>query len=270
MATGCASTPYTYGARSDYIPPTTDVEQLSVEQGRPNAFIDTIGWLFGIPMRIVLWDRRVNNHDISTGTRAAIESYLDKNHLDDVKVRLNQYAPGDELSRTVGNESVGIGWKYTAGIISWLIYTLLPQRIFGGDNFNPFSNTVNIYSDIPAVALHEAAHAKDLAARKYKGTYAVAYLIPFFSLYVEALSSNDTISYLHADGTIEEQKQGYKVLYPAYGTYVGANAALFLSSPWNTLAPVLGAIPGHVIGRAKASEVDTDGYNLVNTPDPDW
>ena len=267
LINGCASAPYHYGSGEEYIPPTTTVEGLSIEEGRPNKFIDTLGWIFGIPARIILWDKRVNNHELSEETRSAIENYLHKNELNGVKVRLNQYAPGDEFSRIVDNESVGIGWRYTAGMLSWLFYTLLPQRIIGGDNYNPFSNTINLYSDVPAIGLHEAAHARDVAGREYKGTYAVAYFIPFFSLYVEALSSNEAISYLHADGTIKEQQEAYHVLYPAYGTHVGANLALFLSSPWSALAPILGAIPGHAIGRAKASQIDEDGYNLVKTVD---
>lgn len=264
LTSGCASVPYHYGNEDGYTPPISTTDELSIEQGQPNDFIDTLGWVFGIPSKIILWDRRVNNHEISHDTREAIDSYLNKNELYGVKVRLNQYAPGDEFWRIVDNESVGMGWKYTVGMLSWLFYTILPQRIIGGDNYNPFSNTINIYSDIPAVALHEGAHAKDLAGRKYKGTYATAYLIPFFSLYVEALSSNEAISYLHADGTIEEQQEAYKVLYPAYGTHVGANVALFLSSPWSILAPALGAIPGHIIGRDKAAEIHEDGYNRVN------
>jgi hypothetical protein len=264
LTSGCASVPYHYGKEDGYIPSARTAEELSIEQGQPNGFIDTLGWIFGIPSKIILWDSRVNNHEISHDTREAIDSYLRKNELYGVKVRLNQYAPGDEFARTVANDSVGMGWKYTIGMLSWLFYTILPQRIIGGDNYNPFSNTINIYSDVPAVALHEGAHAKDLAGRKYKGTYASAYFIPFFSLYVEVLSSNEAISYLHADGTVEEQQEAYEVLYPAYGTHVGANVALFLSSPWNTLAPVLGAIPGHFIGRSKAAEIYEDGYNLVN------
>lgn len=266
LTAGCASAPYSYGKQDGYIPPPDTGATPSIEEGRPNAFIDGIGWVFGIPARIILWDRRVSNHRISDNTRAAITSYLDRNELNAVKVRLNQYAPGDELYRTVHNKSVGIGWRYTAGMLHWLFYTLLPQRIFGIDNYNPFSDTINLYSDVPAIALHEAAHAKDVAGRKYKGTYAVAYFIPFFSLHVEALASNDAISYLHADGTVAEQREGYNILYPAYGTYVGANAALFLNSPWNLLAPAIGAIPGHIIGRSKASEISEDGYNLTGAP----
>ena len=110
LMNGCASVPYHYGKEDDHIPSAKTTEQLSIGEGRPNEFIDTLGWVFGIPLRIILWDRRVNNHEISEDTRMAIESYLNKNELNTVKVRLNQYAPGDEFSRIVDNESVGIGW----------------------------------------------------------------------------------------------------------------------------------------------------------------
>ena len=42
-----------------------------------------------------------------------------------------------------------------------VFYTIFPGRVFGGDRYNPFTNTINLYSDHPSIALHEAAHAKD-------------------------------------------------------------------------------------------------------------
>ena len=56
----------------------------------------TVGWIFGIPSKIILWNSRIDNHDISPETEAAIAEYMAANELWDVKVRLNQYAPLDE------------------------------------------------------------------------------------------------------------------------------------------------------------------------------
>jgi hypothetical protein len=57
----------------------------------------------GIPAKLILFDRRVENHRVSEETEAAIAAYLQSNELDSVKVRLNQYRPnatGNDWSPT--------------------------------------------------------------------------------------------------------------------------------------------------------------------------
>ena len=57
--------------------------------------------------------------------------------------------------------------------IANMFYTAFPERIFaafpfigGGDHYNPYTNTINIYSDHRAIVLHEGGHAKDFARRR--------------------------------------------------------------------------------------------------------
>lgn len=253
---GCAALPYRSGSVDQYyvsedLAPLT---QPQIERGEPRPVIDTIGWIIGIPSKIILWDRRVENHKIGDETEEAIARYLAVNELDTVKVRLNEYAPGDEWRRLRANRSVGWGWRYTAGTLSWLGYTLLPGRVFGGDHYNAYTNTINLYSDVPAIAVHEGGHAKDFARRKYKGTYAIVYALPAAPLWYEAVASRDALAYLHEHGTIEDEQEGYRILTPAYGTYVGDAVSQFV--PWNgTLVYAAAVVPGHFIGRIQARRV---------------
>lgn len=190
----------------------------------------------------------MDNHQIDAQTEEVLFRYLELNELAHVKVRLNQYAPRDEFRRTIKNRSVGVGWRYTIGILAWLEYTLLPGRFFGGDNYNPYSNTINLYSGIPAIALHEGGHAKDFAERKWKGFYAFSYAIPFVNLYHEALASNDALGYLMAHESNELQREGYRIMHPAYGTYIGGN--LTILNPELGLPVFAGAVVGgHITGR---------------------
>ena len=64
-----------------------------IERGKPRPVLDGMGWVFGIPSKIILWNHRVENHNVSADTEASIRRYLDVNDLDHVKVRNNQYAP---------------------------------------------------------------------------------------------------------------------------------------------------------------------------------
>ena len=253
LAAGCAVSPYRYGAAEQYFtsPKLAAITRNPLERGEPRPVLDTVGWVIGIPSKIILWDRRVDNHDISPETEAAIAEYLAVNELDTVKVRLNEYAPFDEWDRLVANKAVGWGWRYTAGTLSWLQYTLLPGRVFGGDHFNAFTNTINLYSDVPAIAIHEGGHAKDFARRKWKGTYAVAYALPGAPLWYEAVATNDALGYLHEHGSLDEEQDAYRILYPAYGTYVGGTIGEL--TPYNgTLVYAAAVVPGHILGRIKA------------------
>lgn len=255
---GCATLPYGYGSAQRYrTSPELEVRtSQQIERGQPHKVVDSVGWVLGIPDKIILWDRRINNHRIGSQTESVIADYLAKNELTSVKVRLNQYHPGDDWRRLAANDSVGGGWRYTLGTLSVLGETIFPGRVFGGDHFNPFTNTVHVYSDVPAVAVHEAGHSKDFAQREWKGTYAAAYLIPGVPLYHEAQATNDALGYLLTESDEQTQRDAYEILYPAYGTYVGgAFGGVFggVFGGYGTyVASVLG---GHVLGRVKSDQV---------------
>jgi len=257
LAGGCATAPYRYGvsyADPRAGPPLTAEEQIV--RGRPHWLLDRSDciWPGSWLGKLVLWDRRVDNHAIGPETEAVLRRYLDANELRHVKVRLNAYHVGDEWRRLVGNRSVGAGWRYTLGVLSWLQYTLLPGRFFGGDHYNPYTNTIHLYSDIPAIAVHEAGHSKDFADRRWKGTYAFLYLLPLVSLYHEAQATNDALGYLRDAESPALQREGYRILYPAYGTYLGGGFGDFVPV-FGTGVYVAAIVGGHVLGRFQAGEI---------------
>jgi hypothetical protein len=229
--------------------------EVQIERGQPRKVIDGIGWVIGIPSKILLWDRRVENHRISSETEIAMQGYLAVNDLQHVKVRLNQYHPRDDWYRLTQNRSVGWGWRYTLGTLSVLGETLLPGRIFGGDHFNPFTNTIHLYSDVPAIAWHEAAHAKDFTRRQYPGTYAAIYVLPIVPLWHESIASSDVFAYVETLDDLSAQIEAHQILYPAYATYVGNALGGFAPKYANPL--YYGSIlAGHGIGRWKASRIE--------------
>lgn len=253
ISSSCAKAPYT--PRGDVYPNTEPfVDEPQISRGEPNRIADGLGhYLFSLPEKLILWNWRMGRHNISPETEESIRAYLERNELRAVKVRLNEYAPIGEWKRLTNNDGVGAGWRYTLGIISWLMYTILPGRILGGDAYNPYTNSIYLYSDIPVVALHEGGHAKDFAGRRWKGSRAALYALPIAPLFMEARASNDALGYsLDTDPKLLES--GYKMLYPAYGTYVGSET-LGGVPVVGTLAGAIGAIPGHIVGRIKASRV---------------
>ena len=261
-ASGCRPSwlrqgPYRIGAASQYrvAPELVAVTNPQIERGAPRPILDGLGWVVGIPGKITLWDRRVDNHRISAETEDAIGTYLAANELTGVKVRINQYAPRDEWRRLRNNKSVGWGWRYSIGTFAWLGDTIFPGRVWGGDNYNPYTNTVNIYSDVPSLALHEGGHAKDFARRKHPGTYAAIYsFVPVAPLWHEGIATSDALNYLHDHGTLEEEREAYVMLYPAYGTYLGSSIGGFMPG-YGTVAYAGGLVGGHLAGRAKAASL---------------
>ncbi len=250
---GCASTPYSYGSAARYrsSPELAACTEVQMERGRPQKAIDTFGWVWGIPSKILLWDRRVENHRIDAHTEAQLGAYLSQNELSTVKVRLNQYRPRDDWHRLVANKSVGAGWRYTVGAVSVAFEAIFPGRLFGGDHYNPFTNTIHLYSNAPAIALHEAGHAKDFARRKWKGTYAALRILPIVPLIQEGIATSDALGYLEANENVSAQQEAYEILYPAYGTYVGAEIKAL--GPFGV---VFGALGGHAIGRWKSWQLE--------------
>ncbi|MEM6778121.1 MAG: hypothetical protein AAF670_10735 [Planctomycetota bacterium] len=243
--------------------------QNQIEVGAPNALVDTVGWVVGIPSKVLLWDRRADNHNVSPTTLKSVADYLHTNHLGHVKVRANQYAPIDDFKRLTKNKTIAWPYRYTLGLASVATNTILPGRIFGGDNFNPYTQTINLYSDIPVVALHEGGHAKDFTRRELQGTYALAY--SFVPLWHETIATQDTLAYLHHTGNRSGLEEANRILYPAYGTYVGSTIGNYFPAAG---APIYAGalVAGHLNGRAlnrrlrKSPALETVAYDSSTAP----
>jgi hypothetical protein len=265
-ATGCVSGPMTIHASQIHADNSdrselTDIQKrrstgLLVVQGHPNTMVDGLGWVIGAPRKLMLWDSRVDNHAVQPETLAEVATYVEINQLQEVCIRANQYAPIDEWRRLRSNDHISPGWRYTMGSLSVIGYTLLPGRVFGGDKYNPYTNSVYVYSDVPALAIEAAAYAKDIQSREMPGTYAAVNHLPVVSIWRETISTNDTLAYLASHGTTDDHKEGLAILYPNYGAAVGGSfGSLIGATPAFELG---GAVVGHISGQHKAAMMDAD------------
>lgn len=228
---------------------------VQFERGQPNVVVDSVGWVFGIPNRILLWNWDVQNHDISIETEQQLRQYVAANGLQDVKVRLNQYDPGGEWQRLAQNTRVGAGWRYTVGALGTLGYTVFPGRLFAIDYYNPFTNTVNVYSDVPALGMREVAYAGDVIERDLPGTYAFSQLIPGVSLVHETITTRDVLDYVETSSDLALREETVHVLYPSYGGSVGGAIDYYVPAA-GSLFQLGGVLVGHVSGRW-----ETRGWN---------
>jgi hypothetical protein len=83
-------------------------------------------------------------------------------------------------------------------------------------------------------------------------------------LWPEAIATGDAIAYVEKQGEPELEKEAYRILYPAYGTYLGGSVADVLVAP--IALPIYAGtiVAGHVTGRIKANGV-SDKTNA-----PEW
>jgi hypothetical protein len=246
---GCAGG---WGActRSDATNTLTELcARPQIERGERRPVIDGIGWVVGIPSKIILWDRRVDNHSVSPETEETIAQYVQEMGLSNTKVRINQYAPIDEWRRLTTNHEVAWGWRYTVGVLSWLDDAVFPGRIFGDDNYNPYTNTISIYSDSSAIAIKEGSRARDVRSRQYPGTYAVVNSLPIVSMWYDTVATRYAFEYMQSERP-DVEPEGFRLLYPSYGAHLGSDLASFTYVP-NLIGAAVGAIPGHIIGRYK-------------------
>lgn len=266
VCSGCVTTPYTFGVAHRREREDCDGHAIAVSRGRPHRIVDGAGWILGIPNKILLWDSRALNHDVGSETEQEAVEYLASHGLNDVQVRVNQYDPRGEWRRLVENDRVAPGWKYTAGGLRWVVYTVLPDRVFGADYYNPFTNSLNIYSDIPEIAVREAAYARDIASRTYPGTYATFQAIRPLSIWHQSLATNDALSYYAATGSPEKQQAAWEVLAPQYGADVGSMIGASIAGV--PISVIGGALAGHGYGQYRSAELQEEAP-VVNTSHTD-
>lgn len=230
--------------------------QVCVENGYRRPVIDTAGWVLGIPAKILLWDRRAINHAVSDPTVGEITNYLVHNNLTDTVVRVNQYAPGKEWRRLVSNRRISPGWRYTVGSLKWLKYTLIPGRLFGTDEYNPYTNSLYIYSDMPTLGLAEAAYAKDVSRRRRPGTYAAVQDLPLVALWHETLATDEVLNYVSIHGSSEHVQKVRHDLYARFGIETAGVASQILPDGTG-LFLIVGAVSGHAIAALEGRQLPT-------------
>jgi hypothetical protein len=224
------------------------LQPVVVERGGPHETLDRVGRVVGLPARVFTLNSKVNNHDISPETIDQLVTYLEQNDLTDVCVAVNDYDPKGQWRRLRENYRIAPFWRYTAGTLSWLGYAIFPNRIFGGDEYNPFTNTLILSSDVPARVLAEAAYAKDVHSRRHPGTFAAISDLPLFSLVRQARATSDVLTYARVRNDWSTEKQAYQVLYPHIGSTAFGPASHFVPVAGPFLSAG-GALVGHATGR---------------------
>ena len=240
------------GCASSGLPAPPRGARPHVVYGRPNAVLDGTGWVLGIPSKLALWDKRADNHAVSPQTVHEVGSYLQSRGAQDVLVRVNQYDPIGEWGRLRRNRNIPAGWRYTTGVLQTAQYTLIPGRLFGEDWYNPFTNSLHLYSDIPSLGIAKAGYAVDVRRRNYPGAYATTQLLPVASLVHETVGTEESLAWSKEVGSPQAIEETQRILYPSYGGSVGASVGAFLPFG-NVYARLAGSAAGHLANGLRKS-----------------
>jgi hypothetical protein len=221
---------------------------VTVERGRPNEIVDSVGWVFGLKSKVLLWNRRAENHRITAETEQQVVDYAVTRQLPDVKVRVNQYDPFGEWHRLTQNKRVAAPWRYTFGAFRTLGYTLVPGRLFGEDSYNPYTNTISLYSDIPSLGMEQVAHAEDVLSREHPGNHAFWRSLPFLKLRYEAKAKEQVLAHVQTLEDPDGRAEANKIMHAQFGREVGGQIGAIVPGIAGP-AEVAGAITGHVVAK---------------------
>ena len=234
-------------------------------RGKKNILLDGAGWVAGIPSKLLLWNTKVDSHSVSPETEQQLRQYLASRGLHDVKVRVNQYDPVGEWKRLIANKDIHAGWRYTVGAFAVSKYTLLPGRLFGNDEYNPFTNSISLFSDQQSIALREGAHASQAINAPYRGLYSASMYLPASPLWVDTTATREVLAYARETNQQPLERETYLVLFPSYGARIGQSMTLFIDAGQGAMSQAGFAMVGHAVGRTMAYRVSETPMQMVKS-----
>jgi hypothetical protein len=222
---GCASDHYRYGRFNQSAVPFSSIQRPIVEQGGVHPNLDRVERLLHAPGRkLSKWFGEpydpVREKQKQDQTLATSLSYLADHDLNDVHVEVRRYAPWEQWRRLRSNTRMSPIFKYTDGAARVLSGTLLPNRVFHSDSYNPYTNTLSINSDSPSSALIESAASRYSHSARYPGWRAASQNLPMMSVYHQSQIASEALSYVQAKRDWPLERELYPTAYGSIGSSV--------------------------------------------------
>ncbi len=214
-----------------------EINGNSLEIKKDDPLSRGISYVGCLPTKLIFLSDKMGKYP-EKETQDYVKSYLSKAEFKGVKVRIGHSRVLKDTYRLFTDKNlkdISLAGRIFLGIPSTLIKGLY-AKLTRSDHYNSFTKTAMIYSDIPAIALHELGHAEDFSKRKNPTMYSLMRMIPFFNLYQEYIASRKA----HKNLEEKDKRQTGRYLVPAFATYV---AAAPLALPF---LPIVAA--GYLIG----------------------
>ena len=267
FALGCStSKPYRYGRTNESkMPYQTAI--ASIKDGRTNhPRLDMLenqlyGPIDALRARLSRsnWTRQTLAEQREIAASQAI-FYLSQNDLSDVHIAWREYDPSDQWRRLWDNQDIHPIWKYTDGSMRIIASTILPERVFRLDRYNPHTKTLYLNSADASRAVYAAATAKDFLGHPWPGLYAVSRYVPIVPAYQHGRIAQDAITYAQNQDNWELERRMYPTAYSrvggsllseVYGIAPGTSGMPFFIGPVMSLT---GRLIGRGVGRWHANQ----------------
>lgn len=256
--------------RYTHIPPREELRSSSppvqFEHGAPNLALDTAQTVIEVPQR-VLYGGELAERTPGPQTCEVLTDYMQQNELTDVPVLVREYDPIGEWKRLYENDQIRPFWKYTAGSLSIVQYSIFPDRVFRRDVYNPFTNSLSVNSDCLTSALREAAYAKDVRSRTAPGSYATFNSVPGLSLWKSTVAVNDVLDYARASEQWPIESDVYRRQYPYIACESMTPATYFMTPVAGFAATMGGSATGYFLGRSVEAKRQSELEQKTEEPE---
>ena len=169
---------------------TEKIGSNTLEYGFDNLVSRGISYIGNLPSKLILLSKDVGNYP-RENTQNYISKYVADEKLENVTVRIGHNKVLKDTARLFKDEKlkdISLIGRIFLGIPATL-FGGLHSKLTRGDYYNPFTKTAVIYSDVPAIALHELGHAKDYQNKGVPTLYSLFRLTGIGALYQEAKAS---------------------------------------------------------------------------------
>jgi len=197
----------------------------------------------------------------------AVKAYLETSDLESAVVRMGHSRVGEDLKRLFFDKNVRKSRSFIGRLLFGLPRTLLGSlatKLLRLDDYNPFTNTVHIYSNVQALARKQLARAKFFQDKKMPTLHALAGYVPHLNIHQDY-----KVGRIAREAAPEnERSQTGRYLVPDYALGLGALASAGLLAAGLTSAGLL-AIPvavaaGHILGNGyNAGKATYNGSKAV-------
>jgi len=198
-----------------------ETDRYRIVKDKDMALSRGIGWLVSLPTRLILWDYDMCDGLDEERTKQVLATLENDESLSGITVRINHTSAIEDLKRLFNDPNVlerNSGFaRGTLGLLYWLGGDMIDE-LRRGDYYNPYTQTVIVYSNVETIPSHEIGHFKDYIRHDRDWWYSLLRVFPPATLYQEARASLYGKDMLGPD----QNYQFYRYLIPAFATYIFA------------------------------------------------
>ncbi len=195
----------------------------TLEIKRDDPISRSLSFIGNLPTKLLFLSTKIGSYP-KEETQDYVQKYLEDSGLENTTVRIGHSRIFKDLYRLFKDDRLkktSLLGRILLGIPTTLLGGL-QSKLTRSDHYNPFTKTATVYSNVPAIGLHELGHAKDFEEKNSPTLYALARSFFPVALYQEYKASRKAYKSLKE----KDKGQSYRYLIPAFASYVSPVAGI--------------------------------------------